>query len=65
MSGLKNLGATRPSQIKPAAPAPSLLARLHVDIPAELHKQLRMRAVEADKDQREIVIEALTAYLER
>lgn len=65
MSGLKNLGAKRPSQAVPAAPTATALGRLHVDIPADLLRQVRVRAAETDTDLRVLVIDALTSYLER
>lgn len=37
--------------------------RLHVYLPASLHKTLKLRAVEQDRDMTSIVIESLKAYL--
>ena len=38
--------------------------RLHVHIPASLHKRLKLRAVERGEDMTAIVIDALSAHLD-
>jgi len=40
------------------------MARLNVEVPKDLHRRAKLRAVETDRDLREIVIEALEAALE-
>lgn len=37
--------------------------RLHVYLPASLHRALKLRAVEQDRDMTAIVVESLRAYL--
>ena len=37
--------------------------RLHVHLPATLHKTLKLRAVEQDSDMTAVVVEALQEYL--
>ena len=39
------------------------LRQLNIEIPVELHRALRMRALEVDKSLRELCIEVLEGYL--
>jgi predicted HicB family RNase H-like nuclease len=64
MSGLSKLSSTRPSQARVVETAEAL-GRLHVDIPSELLKAAKLRAVQTDISLRELVIEALAAHLGR
>lgn len=65
MSALSGMQPKRPSKVAVAQPAADALGRLHVDIPVDLLKAVKLRAVEADKTVRELVIEALGSYLGR
>lgn len=64
MSGLSGMAPKRPSQAV-AKPASDALGRLHVDIPIELMKDVKRRAIDDDSSVRELVINALNAYLGR
>lgn len=64
MSGLSNMTAKRPSKAV-VQPVEESLARLHVDVPAELLKSVKLRAVQTDQSLRELVITALTELLAR
>lgn len=52
----------------PEKPAASLeeeeKKRLHAHIPASLHMKLKLKAVQEERDMTELVIEALTEYLD-
>ena len=39
--------------------------RLHVHLPASLHKALKLHAVQQDRDMKAVVIEAITAHLRK
>ena len=39
--------------------------RLHVHLPASLHKALKLHAIQQDRDMKAVVIEALTAHLRK
>jgi hypothetical protein len=55
---------TTPQQkVVPVAPAKEDEQQLNVWIPATLMKKLKLKAVNAEKNQKEITIEALEQYL--
>lgn len=61
----KPRGNSRPPKLDGrAAPGDEVKKRLHAHIPASLHKKLKLKAVAEDRDMTELVVEALTDYLE-
>lgn len=65
MSALSGLATKRPSKAPTAIPLADTLGRLHVDIPVDLLKAAKLRAVQDDLSLRDLVIQALSAHLER
>ena len=65
MSALSGLATKRPSKAPASMPIAETLGRLHVDIPADLLKAAKLRAVQDDLSLRDLVIQALSAHLDR
>ena len=64
MSGLSGMAPKRPSKAVEKSLSDEL-SRLHVDIPVELMKDVKRRAIDDETTVRELVINALNAYLGR
>lgn len=54
---------SRPVSNKELGKSNEVLRQLHINLPASLHKKLRLKAIEEDRSMNEVVVDLISNYL--